>query len=152
MSWHWKLMQNLKRKLIRDLKSDIKNLVNFHANSQKLKNLEFDGLPFSKACKDLDKKLQKTHVSWEWRVMQCLKKRLTFASKNDMRNLVNFNASSCKSENLHFDVLLSSVAFKVQIRNYRRMISRYTEEGSKLWRKTHLLFEKGHNGYNEFWL
>ena len=32
--------------------------------------------------------------------------KLTLGSKNDMRNLVNFNASSGKSENLHFDVLL----------------------------------------------
>ena len=36
--------------------------------------------------------------------------KLTFCLKNDMRNLVNFNASSGKSENLHFDeILLSKV-------------------------------------------
>ena len=34
--------------------------------------------------------------------------KLTFCLKNDMRNLVKFNASSGKSENLHFDGLLSS--------------------------------------------
>ena len=39
--------------------------------------------------------------------------KLTLGSKNDMRNLVNFNASSGKSENLHFDVLLLSIAYKV---------------------------------------
>ena len=33
--------------------------------------------------------------------------KLSLSSKNDLRNLVNFNASSGKSENLHFDVLLS---------------------------------------------
>ena len=38
---------------------------------------------------------------------------LTLAFKNDIRNLVNFNASSSKSENLHFDVLLLSMAYKV---------------------------------------
>ena len=32
--------------------------------------------------------------------------KLTLVSKNDMRSLVNFNASSSKSENLNFDVLL----------------------------------------------
>ena len=31
---------------------------------------------------------------------------LTFCLKNEMRNLVNFNASSGKSENLHFYGLL----------------------------------------------
>ena len=33
-------------------------------------------------------------------------------SKNDMMNLINFNASSAKSENLHFVVLLLSIAYK----------------------------------------
>ena len=32
--------------------------------------------------------------------------KLTLGSKNDLRNLVNFNASSGKSENFHFDRLL----------------------------------------------
>ena len=32
--------------------------------------------------------------------------KLTLGSKNDMRNLENFNASSGESENLHFHVLL----------------------------------------------
>ena len=38
---------------------------------------------------------------------ECLKfeEKLTLGSKNDMRNLVNFNVSSA-TESLHFDVLL----------------------------------------------
>ena len=32
--------------------------------------------------------------------------KLTGGLKNDIRNLVNFHASSCKSRNLHFDELL----------------------------------------------
>ena len=32
--------------------------------------------------------------------------KLTLDSKNDLRNLVNFNVSSGKSENFHFDRLL----------------------------------------------
>ena len=39
--------------------------------------------------------------------------KLTLGSKNDMRNLVNFNASSGKSGNLHFDVLLLPIVYKV---------------------------------------
>ena len=39
--------------------------------------------------------------------------KLTLGSKNDMRNLVDFNASSAKSENLHFDVLLLSRVYYV---------------------------------------
>ena len=39
--------------------------------------------------------------------------KLTLGSKNDMRSLVSFNASSSTSKTLHFDVLLLSIAYKV---------------------------------------
>ena len=38
---------------------------------------------------------------------------LILVSKNDMKNLVNFNASGGKSENFHFDVLLLSKVYYV---------------------------------------
>ena len=38
---------------------------------------------------------------------QSFEEKLTFCLKNDMRNLVNFNLISEKSENLRFDGLLS---------------------------------------------
>ena len=41
------------------------------------------------------------------------KGKLTPGLKNDKRNLVNFYASSRKSENLHFHGLLLSKAYKV---------------------------------------
>ena len=40
-------------------------------------------------------------------------RKLARGLKNDIRNLVNFHASSRKSENLHFDGLLLSKGFKV---------------------------------------
>ena len=45
--------------------------------------------------------------------------KLNLGSKN-VRNLVNFNASSGKSENLHFDVLLLSIACKVSAENVQK--------------------------------
>ena len=41
------------------------------------------------------------------------KGKLTCVTKNYIRNLVNFHASSRKSENLHFDGLILSKAYKV---------------------------------------
>ena len=77
----------------RGLENDIRNLFNFHATSRKFENLHFCGLLLSKACKSLDEKVQKSYVSWHWRVMQSLKKKkLTLGSKTDMKSLVNFNA------------------------------------------------------------
>ena len=59
--------------------------------------------------------------------------KLALGFKNGMTNLVNFNASSGKSENLHFDALLLSIAnIKFQLKKRRRVICHDTEEGSKL--------------------
>ena len=52
--------------------------------------------------------------------------KLTLGFKIDMRNLVNFNVSSGKSENLHFNVLLSSIAYKVSVKEVRRIVSHDT--------------------------
>ena len=41
------------------------------------------------------------------------KEKLTCGFKYDMKNLVNFNASTGKSENLPFDVLLLSKVYYV---------------------------------------
>ena len=76
-------------------------------SSRKSENLQTDGLLLSKVCNDLDEKLRKNYVLWH-----CLMK-MTFSSKNKMRNLLNFDADNGKSENLHFDVLLLSIAYKV---------------------------------------
>ena len=46
--------------------------------------------------------------------------KLTLGFKNDMRNLVNFNGSSGTSENLHFDVLLLSIAYKVSAKKVQK--------------------------------
>ena len=49
-----------KGKLIRDLKNDLRDLVNFHTSSRKSGNLHFHGLFLSKAHKDLDEKVKKS--------------------------------------------------------------------------------------------
>ena len=50
----------VKRKLICGLKRDIRNLDDFHANSRKSENLHFDPILLSKACEDLDEKVQES--------------------------------------------------------------------------------------------
>ena len=45
----------------------------------------------------------------------------TLSSKNDMRNLVNFNAMSGKSENLNFDVPLLSIAYNVSTKSVEEL-------------------------------
>ena len=52
-----------------DLKIDTRNWVNCYASSCKSETFIFDGLVL-KAYKVLDKKLQKSYVSWHRRVIQ----------------------------------------------------------------------------------
>ena len=49
-----------------------------------------------------------------------LKGKLTRGLKNDIRNLFNFHANSRKSENLHFEGLLSSEVCNVRTLTLQR--------------------------------
>ena len=80
-----KSVAKLKQKLTCGLKNDIRNWVNFHASSQKSTNLHFDWILLSKAYKYWDEKVQKTYVSWHWRVMPSLKKNWLLIPKMTWR-------------------------------------------------------------------
>ena len=41
-------------------------------------------------------------------------------NNNDVTKLVNFNVSSGKSENLHFDVLLQSITYKISAKKVQK--------------------------------
>ena len=59
------------------------------------------------------------------------KEELTGGLKNEVRNLVNFHASSCKSEHLYFDKLLLSIANKVSTMNSTEELSLMTQNFEK---------------------
>ena len=46
--------------------------------------------------------------------------KLALGFQNYMTNLVNLNASSGKSENLHFDVLLLSMAYQISVKKVQK--------------------------------
>ena len=46
--------------------------------------------------------------------------KLALGFQNYMTNLVNFNASSGKSENLHFNVLLLSMAYQISVKKVQK--------------------------------
>ena len=118
MSWHWKLMQNLSDGWLVTWKLT-RNVVNFDASSWKSENLHLMGSFCQK------------HVSFRWKSTEELslmtresdakfEKKLAHGLKNGMTNLVNFNVSSGISENLHFDVLLLSIAYKVSAKKVQK--------------------------------
>ena len=66
--------------------------------------------------------------------------KLTFCLKNDMRNLMNFNSSSGKSENLHFDEIFLSKVCNVSA----KIIQTSCVVKNDLW------FQKWHKEFGEF--
>ena len=50
-----------------------------------------------------------------------LEEKPALGSKNDMRNLVNFNASSDKSDNFYFDVLIFLKVYYFESKKVQRI-------------------------------
>ena len=115
--WHWKVVPNVSENWLVAWKMT-RNFVTFHASSWKSENLHLMG-SFCRKHEVLDEKVQKSYLSWHWRVMQSLKKSWLL-TLGFMTNLVNFNASSRNFENLHFDVLLLSIACKVSAKKVEK--------------------------------
>ena len=81
-------------------------------------NLYFDRLLLLKVYKILAEKVQRSYVSWPWRLMQNLKKNWSVVSK---KNLVNFDASNLESlKNLHFHWFLLCKVFNVSSTEIQR--------------------------------
>ena len=69
---------------------------------------------------------------------------------NDMICLVNFNASSGKSESLHFDVLLLSITYKALAKKGAEELSLMTLRSDPNFEEKLFLFEKLHEKFDEF--
>ena len=67
--------------------------------------------------------------------------KLTLGSKNDMRNLVNFNVTSGKSESLQFDVLLFSIT-QVSAKKVQKNSLMTLKEDPNFKEKLDFFFEK----------
>ena len=86
-------------------KNDMRISVNFNASSGKSGNLHLMYYFCQWYIKFQPKKYRRI-ISHDTEKRSKPGKKLTFYLKKDMRDLVNFNLSSGKSENLHFDWLL----------------------------------------------
>ena len=140
-----------KGKLTCGLKNNFRNLLNFHASSWKSGNLHFDGLLLSKAYKDLDEKVQKSYVSWHWRVMQSLKKNWLLVPKMTwgiwwilMRAVASLKICTLMC---NFAESILSLSQK----KYRGVICHNIEEWCKIWGGTNFVLWKMTWGFGEFW-
>ena len=90
-------MQNVNKTWPCSFKNDMRNWVNFHQNTQKSEKLYIDGLFLSKEIsEELSIMTLKSDAKFE--------EKWALSSKNGMRNLVNFSASSCKAQNFPFNI------------------------------------------------
>ena len=70
---------------------------NLDCSGEILPNLCFDRLLLLKFYKISAKKVQRSYVSWNWRVVQKFKEKPIFCFKND-KNLVNFDLGTKNSK------------------------------------------------------
>ena len=78
--------------------------------------------------------------------------KLTFAFKNDMKNLGNFHQSTWKSQNLDFDgILLSKVESIFELKIYRGVMCHDNEEWCKNSRGIDLSVQNWHEEFDKFW-
>ena len=68
-------------KLTCGLENNMKNLANFHQSTWKSQNCDFDGILLSKVENLWASNLQGSYVSWQWRMMQNLKRNWLVSSK-----------------------------------------------------------------------
>ena len=129
-----------------------RNLVNFHASSRKSENLHFVRLLFSKAYKVLDEKVQKSYVSWHWRVMQSLKKNWLLVP--EMTRGIQLTLMRAVAS-LEICSLMCCFCWKYimfELKKYRGVTCHNTEEWCKILGGTDLCFEKWHEEFRNFWL
>ena len=88
----------------------MRNWLNFHYSTEKFEKLYIDWL-FSPKAYVSARKFQEL-CAMTLRGDAKFKGKLTCGLKNSIMNLVNFHASSRKSENLHLDRILLSKAIK----------------------------------------
>ena len=102
LSWNWTVMQNLKNPDLVVSKISWGIGWTFIIRAPKSKIVHWWAL-FVQSIYCFSKKLSEELCVMTQKGVAKFKRKLPCGLKNDIRNLVNFHASSWKSENLHFD-------------------------------------------------
>ena len=142
-------MQNLKKNLTLSLENDMRNFTNFYQSTRKCQNWNFDKTHLSKVENVWASNLPWSYVSWQWRMIQKLKRnwlvvlKLTWTSQNLTRALE-------KSKKIFLIGSLWPKYILFELEKYRGVIFHDTEQWCKIWRKTDLLPGKWHEKFCKF--
>ena len=127
------------------LRSEITKLVSFLKQqislSSNFASLDCDGFLLTKSYKLSPKKVQRSYISWHWRVMQSLKKH-SCGLKYDKRNLLNFHPTTQKSENFFLMGYFCPKYAGFELQKYRGGIFYDTELWFKIWINYDLVVSK----------
>ena len=107
-------------KLTCGFKYDMRNLVNIHPTTQKSKNFSLMDYFCPKYMRFELKKIERSYLLWHWTVMQSWNIPWPCGFKNGMRNWVNFQWTTQKSQKLYIDGLFLSKAYNVSVRRFQR--------------------------------
>ena len=115
-----------------------------------LKNLLFHWFLLCKVFNVSPKKVQRSYLSWHWRVMQNLKRNWLVVSKLTW-GFDEFWPKHLKVSKI-FTLMCSFWAKYIilKLKMYRGVIFHDTEEWCKIWRKTNFWFGKWHEEFGKF--
>ena len=115
------------------------NFSRFHANSRKSEIFHFDRLLLSKSYKVSAKKVQKSYLSWHWRVMQSLKKNWLEVSNLTWGIWWSFTQPL---QSLKISLWWALFVYKVWAKKYRGAIFNHNEQWCNIWINSYLVVSK----------
>ena len=137
-------------KLTCGLKNHMRNFASFHPSTWKCQNVDFDGILLSKVENLWAQNLQRSYVSWQWRIMQNLKRKWLAISKLT-RGIWQILIRALKGlKHLLLNWLLIPKYIMHELKKYRGAMLDGTEDWCKIWRRTDLWFQKWHEEFGKF--
>ena len=149
VSWHWRVMQNLKKNWYEVWKwhEEFDKFSPEHSKVSKL-GLWWDPSAQSRKCMSLKFTEELCIVTMKNDTK--IEGELTCHFKIDMRNLMNFDLSTQMSKKIVFMGSLWPKYIMFALKKYRGVIFHDTEEWKKNWRKTDFWFEKWREKFGKF--
>ena len=138
------------RKTYCAFKNDMRKLAKFHQSTRKSQNWVFDGILLSKVENEWAKNVKSSYVSWQWRMMQNLK-RNWLSVQNWLEEFDKFWPEHSK-----FSKICTLMGcfwpeyIILELKRYWGVIFDCTEDWYQIWKKTDLCFQKWREKFGKF--
>ena len=133
-------------------KFDIRNLTSFDRALESPENFHFNGLLLSKVYIVWAKKVQRSYLSWHWKVIQNLERHRFVVLKLTLGiwQILTWALESLKNFTLMGSFWTKHILF--ELKKYRGVVFHDTEEWYKIWSGINLSFQNWHEEFDKFWL